>query len=58
MRATEDRVVPVAACKLVMANAQRARVVEFVAPHFLLQTVPHEAARVVDEFMKELTHAL
>jgi len=53
LRATEDRVVPLAAMKAVVANATDVRVREFAAPHFLLQVMPHETARAVKEFMDE-----
>ncbi|HEY8360357.1 MAG TPA: alpha/beta fold hydrolase [Ramlibacter sp.] len=58
LRAAEDRVVPSAASRLVLANAASASCVELVAPHFLLQTVPEEAARVVEEFVDRVAHAL
>ena len=53
LRATEDRVVPLAAMKAVVVNAADVRVREFAAPHFLLQVMPHETARAVKEFMDE-----
>lgn len=36
----------------VLANVPGTRTVELVAPHFLLQTRPQEAARVIEEFMQ------
>ncbi|MCL2523002.1 MAG: lysophospholipase [Betaproteobacteria bacterium] len=53
LRAVEDRVVPATASRLILEHVPNGRVVDFVAPHFLLQTVPREAASVVDEFVRE-----
>lgn len=52
LRASEDRVVPAAASKVILDNVPRSRVEELVGPHFLLQTRPNEAAGVVEEFMQ------
>ncbi|WP_222432864.1 alpha/beta fold hydrolase [Caenimonas sedimenti] len=51
LRASEDRVVPPSASKLILAAAMQADLEEFVAPHFLLQCVPDQAARIVREFL-------
>ena len=58
MRASQDRVVPPAASELVSRLSPRARVVELEAPHFLLQAVPKEAARVIGSFIREVQVAL
>ena len=52
LRASEDRVVPEPACQSVVALAPATKVVEFLAPHFLLQVLPSQAAVVVREFME------
>ncbi|KFB66117.1 alpha/beta hydrolase [Candidatus Accumulibacter vicinus] len=52
LRASEDRVVPESASQSVVALAPAAKVVEFQAPHFLLQVLPSQAAVVVREFME------
>lgn len=51
LRASEDRVVPVSAAQSVVALAPATKVVEFSAPHFLLQVLPSQAAVAVREFM-------
>jgi len=51
LRASEDRVVPSSASQSVVALAPATKVVEFVAPHFLLQVLPSQAAAAVREFM-------
>jgi pimeloyl-[acyl-carrier protein] methyl ester esterase len=58
LRASEDRLVPPTASRLVLENVPHARLVELVAPHFLLQTAPKEAAELVEEFMREPANAL
>lgn len=52
LRAAEDRVVPESASQSVVALAPASKVVEFLAPHFLLQVLPSQAAATVREFMK------
>lgn len=52
LRASEDRVVPESASQSVVALAPASKVVEFSAPHFLLQVVPSQAAATVREFME------
>ncbi len=54
LRATEDRVVPRAASRLVSQLLPEARVVELEGPHFLLQAAPAEAARHVGGFLREV----
>ncbi len=52
LRASEDRVVPESASQSVVALAPTAKVVDFPAPHFLLQVLPLQAAVAIREFMK------
>lgn len=51
LRASEDRVVPESASRSVVTLAPVTKVVEFPAPHFLLQVLPSQVAVVVREFM-------
>ena len=51
LRAREDRVVGKSSSEWVLAHSPNAQVVEFEAPHFLLQTLPREVADVVSEFI-------
>lgn len=53
LRAADDRTVPRAASELVVRLAPHTRIVEFSAPHFLLQTQPTQSAVVVSEFVAE-----
>lgn len=53
LRGSRDRVVPSGASKRVVRFNPNARVVEFEAPHLLLQVVPLEAARAVGGFLRE-----
>jgi pimeloyl-ACP methyl ester carboxylesterase len=55
LRATEDRVIPRAAGRLVSHFAPHTHVVEVPAPHFLLQAVPSQAAAIITEFLRQLT---
>lgn len=55
LRASEDRVVPRASSALVASLVPAARIVELVAPHFLLQAIPKVAAAVVSEFVTRLS---
>ena len=57
LRAKRDWVVPRAAGEWIVKLAPRTQVVEFDAPHFLLQTVPTESARVVAEFCSQIQDA-
>lgn len=50
LRATEDRVVSRSSSELVVSRAPHTQVVEFVAPHFLLQVRPSEVAAAVNAF--------
>lgn len=52
LRATRDRLVPRAAASLIASIKPATRVAEFDAPHFLLQTVPEQAAREVAAFVR------
>ena len=54
LRATEDRVVPRAASRLVARLLPSIRMVDVEGPHLLLQTVPHATARAVDVFVRGL----
>lgn len=51
LRASEDRVVPLSSSRRVVSLAPQTRVVEYVAPHFLLQVLPSQAASQITEFM-------
>lgn len=53
LRAKEDRLVPFSALRVLAENAPNAQVVELVAPHFLLQTAPKQAAAAVATFIRE-----
>lgn len=57
LRAREDRVVPGSASALVSAAVRNTRVVDFVAPHFLLQVLPAAAAAAVASFIRSTTAA-
>jgi len=52
LRAMHDRLVPLAAAELIAHIKQAARIAEFDAPHFLLQTAPEQAAREVAAFVR------
>jgi pimeloyl-ACP methyl ester carboxylesterase len=52
LRAAHDRTVPKSASELVLQLRPDAQVVQLDAPHFLLQTVPGEAAEVVAGFVR------
>ncbi|MFC5500219.1 alpha/beta fold hydrolase [Caenimonas terrae] len=58
LKALEDSVVPSSASELIARGLAHGRVVELVAPHFLLQTAPKEAAVEVAKFMEEVGSAL
>jgi pimeloyl-ACP methyl ester carboxylesterase len=55
LRATEDRLIPRAASRLVSRLAPHTRMAEVTAPHFLLQAAPSQAAAIVTEFVRQLT---
>jgi pimeloyl-ACP methyl ester carboxylesterase len=50
LRAAHDRVVPRASSKHIASSANNVRIVEFDAPHFLLQVLPAQAASVIMKF--------
>jgi pimeloyl-ACP methyl ester carboxylesterase len=52
LRATHDRLVPNAACRLIATIKPAAHVAEFQAPQFRLQTLPQQAAREVAAFVR------
>ena len=52
LRATRDRLVPRAASRLIAKIRPAAKIVDFVAPHFLLQSAPQQAAREVAAFVR------
>lgn len=54
LQATEDRVVPARAGALICENCPTAKLTRIRAPHFLLQTQPHEAAREISSFLDHL----
>jgi len=58
LQATRDQVVPAAASQLVSRLKPSTRMVQFHAPHFLLQTAAAEAAGVVGEFMREVQRGI
>lgn len=58
MRATRDRIVPLSTPRRILRLKPSTRIVEVEAPHFLLQAAPAEAARVIEEFMREVQRAL
>ena len=51
LRASEDRVVPASASLLITDLAPNTKIVEFSAPHFLLQVLPTQTAAIVRDFM-------
>lgn len=53
LRAQRDRLVPAAASELIARLAPHAAIASVDAPHFLLQTNPAEAARMVSEFVRK-----
>jgi pimeloyl-[acyl-carrier protein] methyl ester esterase len=52
LRAMRDRLVPQAAARLITEIKPATKMIEFDAPHFLLQTAPEEAAREVAAFVR------
>jgi pimeloyl-ACP methyl ester carboxylesterase len=54
LQATEDKLVPTSAERLISASCPHARTVPLCAPHFLLQTVPDAAAKVIKGFVRAL----
>jgi pimeloyl-ACP methyl ester carboxylesterase len=57
LRASEDRLVPRSASKIVQQAKPDTHIIDVEAPHFLLQTAPVEAARYVSAFIHEI-HAM
>lgn len=53
LRAAQDRLVPPAASSAIAQVQPGLRIVEFSAPHLLLQASPVESARVVRDFLHE-----
>lgn len=51
LRASEDRIVPKASSELIASLAPNTKIVEFEAPHFLLQTLSAPVAAVVANFI-------
>jgi pimeloyl-[acyl-carrier protein] methyl ester esterase len=51
LRATEDRIIPDAAYRKLAQGIIGAQEAKLVAPHFLLQTVPQQAAAIISEFI-------
>lgn len=51
LRAAEDRVIPASASRTLRTLVPDIRIVDFTAPHFLLQVLPSQAADCVREFM-------
>ena len=58
LRASQDVVVPASASQLVVRLNPRTKVVELVAPHFLLQATPAESAKIVAAFVREARNVL
>ena len=54
LKATHDRVVPPSATEAFRMNVQNGTIVEIIAPHFVLQCCPKEAAGVINPFLAEL----
>jgi pimeloyl-[acyl-carrier protein] methyl ester esterase len=54
LRAKHDRLVPSSASALIANVNPKTQVVEIDAPHFLLQTVPIEAAKIIIQFVKDV----
>ncbi len=57
LRASQDLVVPASASQLVVRLNPRTKVVELAAPHFLLQALPDESAKIVAAFVHEAQNA-
>ncbi|MFZ2160962.1 MAG: hypothetical protein WAW02_01975 [Sideroxyarcus sp.] len=52
LRASEDRVVSLSSSELIVSLVPQTKVIEFPAPHFLLQVMPSRTASTVAEFME------
>ena len=57
LRASQDRGVPASVSEAILAKVPQMKVVELVAPHFLLQAAPKEAAAAVNAFVSQVEHA-
>ena len=53
LRAARDRLVPASASRLIARVVPNSREAVLDAPHFLLQTVPYQAAQIVRQFLWE-----
>lgn len=51
LRASEDKIVPESASALISSLVHNTHIVDFVAPHFLLQVLPAASATAVASFM-------
>jgi pimeloyl-ACP methyl ester carboxylesterase len=51
LRASEDRVVPRTSCQALVSILPTMQVIEFPAPHFLLQVLPSQVAASIVRFM-------
>jgi pimeloyl-ACP methyl ester carboxylesterase len=58
LRASQDRIVPLAASELITKFCSHSKMIELETPHFLLQAAPLDAARVVSGFMREVENSL
>jgi len=56
LRASEDKVVPKTASKIISSIKPSAHIVEIEAPHFLLQAAPIQAAKAILSFLANSTH--
>jgi pimeloyl-[acyl-carrier protein] methyl ester esterase len=56
LRASQDRLVPTKASRLITSLLPTMHLVELEAPHFLLQVAPVEAAEVVSDFIDSTGH--
>lgn len=54
LRASQDRIVPRAACELAARLKPRMHIAEIDSPHLLLQTRPLEAAQAVAQYVQEI----
>lgn len=52
LRASENRLVHRSSAELIVSLSRNAKISEFVAPHFLLQVLPFQAASSVLDFMR------
>ncbi|HEY0635607.1 MAG TPA: alpha/beta fold hydrolase [Gammaproteobacteria bacterium] len=55
LRARQDRVVGRRSAEQILAGVPDAQMLEFAAPHFLLQVIPEACAATVSEFMRAHT---